>query len=148
MNEMIFDANFLVALVDERDVWHSKAVTLLNALRIKETKAVYLDCVLNEVISVVGRRFEEKGRTNEFDGVLRKIKKKIPEGSITWVYPRVPELYKAILNLVGEHKGKLNFHDALIALVSKEMRTKYIVSFDKDFNEIVWLKRINKETIE
>lgn len=61
MNEMIFDASFLVALVDERDVWHSNAVTLMNALRIKETKAVYLDCVLNEVISVLGGRFEEKG---------------------------------------------------------------------------------------
>lgn len=65
--------------------------------------------------------------------------------SITWVYPRVPELYKAILNLVGEHKGKLNFHDALIALVSKEMDIEYIVSFDKDFDEIEWLKRVEYE---
>ena len=145
MNEMIFDASFLVALVDERDVWHSNAVTLMNALRIKETKAVYLGCVLNEVISVLGRRFEERGRTNEFDGVLRKLKKKIPERLITWVYPRVPELYKAILNLVGEHKGKLNFHDALIALVSKEMDIEYIVSFDKDSDEIKWLKRVEYE---
>lgn len=144
MNEMVFDANFLVALVDEQDVWHSKAVTLLNVLRIKGAKAVYLDCVLNEVISVLGRRFEERRRTNEFDGVLRKLKK-IPEGSITWVYPRVPELYKAILNLVGEHKGKLNFHDALIALVSKEMDIKYIVSFDNDFDEIEWLRRVEYE---
>jgi len=145
MNEMIFDANFLVALADERDVWHPKAVTLLNALRIKRAKAIYLDCVLNEVISVLGRRFEERGRSNEFDGVLRKIKKKIPDKSITWVYPRVPELYKTILNLVGEHKGKLNFHDALIALVSKEMAIEYIVSFDKDFDEIEWLKRVEYE---
>jgi len=145
MNEMIFDANLLIALIDERDVWHPKAATLLNALRIKGTKAVYLDCVLNEVISVLGRRFEERGRTNEFDGVLRKLKKKIPERLITWVYPRVPELYKAILNLVGEHKGKLNFHDALIALVSKEMDIEYIVSFDKDFDEIEWLKRVEYE---
>ena len=145
MNEMIFDANLLIALIDERDVWHPKAATLLNALRIKGTKAVYLDCVLNEVISVLGRRFEERGRTNEFDGVLRKLKKKIPERLITWVYPRVPELYKAILNLVGEHKGKLNFHDALIALVSKEMDIEYIVSFDKDSDEIKWLKRVEYE---
>lgn len=145
MNEMIFDANFMVALVDERDVWHPKAVTLLNALRIKGAKAVYLDCVLNEVISVLGRRFEERGRTAEFNGVLRKLKKKVPERLITWVYPRVPELYKAILNLVGEHKGKLNFHDALIALVSKEMDIKYIVSFDRDFDEIEWLKRVEDE---
>lgn len=148
MYEMIFDANFLVALVDERDAWHPKAGTLLNALRIKGAKAVYLDCVLNEVISVLGRRFEESGRTNEFDGVLRKLKKKVPERLITWIYPRVPELYKAILNLVGERKGKLNFHDALIALVSKEMEIEYIVSVDKDFDEIEWLKRVNGETIE
>ena len=65
--------------------------------------------------------------------------------SITWVYPRVPELYKAILNLVGEHKEKLNFHDALIALVSKEIGIGYIVSFDKDFDEIEWLKRVEYE---
>jgi predicted nucleic acid-binding protein len=145
MNEMIFDANFLIALVDERDVWHLKAVTLLNALRIKGAKAVYLDCVLNEVISVLGRRFEEKGRADEFEGVLRKLKKKVPEGLITWAYPRVPELYKEILNLVGVHKGKLNFHDVLIALVSKEMAIEYIVSFDKDFDEIEWLKRVEHE---
>lgn len=50
MDEVIFDANFLVALIDERDVWHSKVVTLLDALRTKGVKAVYLDCVLNEVI--------------------------------------------------------------------------------------------------
>ena len=52
---------------------------------------------------------------------------------------------KAILNLVRAHKGKLNFHDALIALVSKEMGIKYIVSFDKDFDEIEWLKRVEHE---
>jgi len=148
MNEMIFDANFLVALVDERDVWHPKAVTLLNALRIRGAKAVHLDCVLNEVISVLGRRFEETGRTNEFDGALRKLKKKVPDRSITRVYPCIPELYKAILNLVSEHKGKLDFHDALVALVSKEMDIKYIVSFDKDFDEIDWLKRVGEVTIE
>ena len=51
MNEKIFDANFLVALVDERDVWHSKAVTLLNALRIKGAKVVYLDCVRGNISS-------------------------------------------------------------------------------------------------
>ena len=46
---------------------------------------------------------------------------------------------------MGEHKGKLNFHDALIALVSKEMDIEYIVSFDKDFDEIEWLKRVEYE---
>lgn len=90
----------------------------------------------------MGRRFEERGRTNEFGEVLRKLKKLVPGRLITWVYPRVPELYRAILNLVEEHKGKLNFHDALIALVSKEMEIEYIVSFDRDFDEIEWLRRI------
>lgn len=145
MNEVIFDANFLVAILDERDIWHPKAVTLLNTLRTRDVKVVYLDCVVNEVVSVLGRRFEERGRTNEFGRVLRKLKKLVPETGITWVYPRVPELYKPILDLVGEHKGKLNFHDALIALVSQEMGVSYIVSFDRDFDEIAWLKRVTHE---
>lgn len=145
MNEVIFDANFLVAILDERDIWHPKAVTLLNTLRTRDVKAVYLDCVVNEVVSVLGRRFEERGRTNEFGRVLRKLKKLVPETVITWVYPRVPELYKPILDLVGEHKGELNFHDALIALVSQEMGVSYIVSFDRDFDEIAWLKRVTHE---
>jgi predicted nucleic acid-binding protein len=145
MNEVIVDANFLVALMDERDVWHPKAVTLLNALRTKEAKAVYLDCVLNEVISVLGRRFEERGRTNEFSAVLKKLKILVPERLITWVYPRVPELYNEILNLIDEHNGKLNFHDALIALTSKEMVIENILSFDGDFDEIAWLKRVEYE---
>ncbi len=145
MNEVIIDANFLVALMDERDVWHQKAVTIVNALRTEEAKAVYLDCVLNEVISVLGRRFEERGRTNEFSEVLKKLKILVPERLITWVYPRVPELYNEILNLIDEHNGKLNFHDALIALTSKEMVIEDILSFDGDFDEIAWLKRIEYE---
>lgn len=145
MNEVIIDAHFLVALMDERDVWHQKAVTIVNALRTEEAKAVYLDCVLNEVISVLGRRFEERGRTNEFSEVLKKLKILVPERLITWVYPRVPELYNEILNLIDEHNGKLNFHDALIALTSKEMVIEDILSFDGDFDEIAWLKRIEYE---
>jgi predicted nucleic acid-binding protein len=145
MNEVIIDANFLVALMDERDIWHPKAVTIVNALRAKEAKAVYLDCVLNEVISVLGRRFEERGRTNEFSEVLKKLKILVPERLITWVYPRVPELYNEILNLIDEHNGRLNFHDALIALTSKEMVIENIVSFDSDFDELAWLKRVEYE---
>ena len=119
-----------------------KAVTLLHGLRGKEAKAVYLDCVLNEVISVLGRRFEERGRTNEFSAVLKKLKNLVPNRVITWVYPRVPEFYNEILNLIEEYKGKLNFHDALIALAAREMAIEGIVSFDSDFDEIAWLKRL------
>lgn len=61
------------------------------------------------------------------------------------IYPRVPELYNEILSLIDEHKGRLNFHDALIALTSKEMVIEDILSFDGDFDEIAWLKRVGYE---
>jgi predicted nucleic acid-binding protein len=112
MNEVIVDANFLVALMDERDVWHPKAVTLLNALRTKEAKAVYLDCVLNEVISVLGRRFEERGRTNEFSAVLKKLKILVPERLITWVWGAPLKVDNKLRNrrMGVQHENKATVH--------------------------------------
>lgn len=147
MDKMIYDSNFLIALVDEKDIWHLKSGILMNTLKKLDAKGVYLDCVLNEVISVVARRLEEKGRNNEFDKAFKELNKLVTEKMITWIYPRVPELYNEIMSIIETHNGKLNFHDALIALVAKELDIEYIISFDKDFDEVDWLKRIDHEKV-
>ncbi len=38
--------------------------------------------------------------------------------------------------------GELNFNDALIALSCREREISAIASFDTDFDEIGWLRRI------
>ena len=48
-----------------------------------------------------------------------------------------------ILDLIGQHRGRLNFHDALLALEARELGIPYIASFDSDFDAIPWLTRIS-----
>lgn len=70
MINAIIDSNFVIALVDEKDKWRKQALSLQNALEKEKAKLIYLDCIINETISVVGRRLEEKGRSDEFKTVL------------------------------------------------------------------------------
>ncbi|MEW6096623.1 MAG: type II toxin-antitoxin system VapC family toxin [bacterium] len=138
------DTNYVIALVDARDKRAAIAEEISRELKIKKTKAIHLDCVLNEVISVLGKRFVEKKRIEEFVPTLRILERLIPKEKITWVYPEVPRLYNEVLKVVEKYKGKLNFHDGLIVTAAKEMGINSIVSFDEDFDEIPELKRIGK----
>jgi len=38
--------------------------------------------------------------------------------------------------------GALNFHDALIALTCRERKIADIASFDADFDQVTWLRRL------
>jgi len=144
MINAIIDSNFVIALVDEKDKWRKQALSLQNALEKEKAKLIYLDCIINETISVVGRRLEEKDRSDEFKTVLEKIEEIVPPENINWIYPEVRRLYGEILNLVKVHKGRLNFHDALIILAAKELKTAFIISFDEDFDQVEGIKRIKE----
>lgn len=142
MINAIVDSNFIIALVDEKDKWRKQAVSLQDALKSEKAKLIYLDCVMNETLSVVGKRLEEKGRSGDFKTVLEKIVEIMPEENITWIYPEVRRLYGEILKLLEVQRGRLNFHDALIILAAKEMKAVFIISFDEDFDQVEGIKRI------
>ena len=144
MTKAILDSSFLVALIDEKDKWRNTAVLIQKALKKKKARLVYLDCAVNEMISVIARRLEEKGRSQEFTLALQKMEQAIPAKRITWMYPEVRRLYPEILIIIKEHEGKLNFHDALMVLAAREMDIPHIVSFDQDFDEVEGIERIGK----
>lgn len=142
MSEIIYDANFLVAFIDKNDKWHRKAVDIHEEIKARDFGIIYFDCVANEVISVLGKRFEEKGMAIKFKEVMSRFKEVVPKGKLSWIYSHIGSYYDEILTFMADSGGKLNFHDALIALVAKENEFKYIVSLDQDFDEIEWLVRI------
>jgi len=144
MTKAILDSSFLVALIDEKDKWRNTAVLIQKALKKKRARLVYLDCAVKEMISVIARRLEEKGRSQEFTLALQKMEQAIPAERITWMYPEVRRLYPEILVVIKEHEGKLNFHDALMVLAAREMDIPHIVSFDQDFDEVEGIERIGK----
>jgi predicted nucleic acid-binding protein len=128
------DTNLLVALVDSRDKWHTRACEILDALKAHSFQLMYFDCVLNESISVLARRAEEQKRTDEFVDLLEQLRRHTPEAQITWVSLETRHLYSAILDMVQQTKGAINFHDALIALACRDLKIQVIVTFDQDFD--------------
>jgi predicted nucleic acid-binding protein len=65
-----------------------------------------------------------------------------PTDGILWVLPDVPVLYHDIFDLVRSSRGALNFNDALIALSCRLRDIPLVASFDRDFDDVDWLKRV------
>jgi predicted nucleic acid-binding protein len=139
---IIVDASLVVALADTRDKWHAGAAALRDALLASGAELVYFDCVVNESVSVLGRRAEEQGRSDQFDLLLDRLITLIPEARITWIAAAGKRLYSDVLEICRDHQGRLNFNDGLISLASRELGVRFIVSFDADFDEVAWLARV------
>lgn len=60
----------------------------------------------------------------------------------TWIFPDVPHLYPEGLDLIRSSSGALNFVDALIAPACRERDIPAIASFDADFDQVGWLRRL------
>jgi len=138
----VIDANVLVALLDDRDTWHSAAIALRDALNGEKTELVFFDCVMNETISVLARRVREQKRPEQLNMLLDRLSASIPASDITWISGEIERLYDEVMGLVRRSAGALNFHDALMALICRERGVSVLVSFDQDFDQIDWLTRV------
>ena len=136
------DSSVLVGLINPRDLWRGRALALRDALLATGADLLYFDCVVTESISVAARRLHEKGRLAEVEALLDRLNTQVPDDTITWVLPDVPHLYPEVLDLIRSSSGALNFHDALIALACRERAIPAIASFDADFDQIGWLRRL------
>jgi predicted nucleic acid-binding protein len=143
MSEVVLDTVIVAALLDGRDKWHVQSVAIRDVLKAIGTELVLLDPVINETVSVLVRRVQEQGRSSQAPELLQALERLAPSEKITWVSSETRRLYPQILSLVQEHQGELNFHDALIALACRERGIQYIASFDRDFDRIPWLTRLD-----
>jgi predicted nucleic acid-binding protein len=137
------DTNVVVALVDSHDKWHGRAVALRDALKAAQADLLYFDSVVNETVSVLARRAEEQGRAQQFSSLLEVLLQQVPAAVITWLSAETQRLYDQVIELVRNTLGVLNFHDALIALGCQELGVTAIASFDRDFDQVAWLTRID-----
>lgn len=140
--EIVIDSSVLVGLLVPNDVWHTQAVALWEAIKATGHTGFYFDCVAAESISTAVRRLYEKGYVADVDALFDRLDDHIPADAITWILPDVPRLYPEIIGLVRSSSGALNFHDALIALACREREIPAIASFDADFDQVTWLRRL------
>ena len=128
--------------MDPKDVWHEPATALKGALVAHSAGVAVFDWVLAEAISTLARRIHEQRRTADLDRLVARILADYPTDDILWVLPDVPVLYGGIIELVRSSGGELNFNDALIALSCRHREIPLIASFDRDFDQLAWLKRV------
>lgn len=140
--EIVVDSSVLVAMLVPNDVWHERTVELWAAIEANGHKVIVLDCVAAESISVAVRRLREKGLVADVQLLLDGLDAYIPYDKITWILSTVSGLYPQVLDLIRSSCGELNFNDALIALACRERGIPAIASFDADFDQVPWLKRI------
>jgi predicted nucleic acid-binding protein len=144
MVTVALDTNVIVALVDDRDIWHTTAVAIRDALIAAQTQFVYFDCVFNETLGVIGRRTAEQKRPEQFDRLLDGLTAIMPSAHITWIGGFAQQWLHEIIHLCRANHGALNFHDALIAWACQELGIRFLASFDADFDNISWLTRLHE----
>lgn len=136
------DTSFVAGLIDDKDLWHAAAHALRPVIDTADYQMFVFDCVMTEAVSVLARRTHEKRRTTQLSSLLTYLRTEFPTRSIVWLYPDLPKLYDEVVALVEQSGGELNFNDALIALACRDRNIPYLASFDADFDQIAWLKRL------
>ena len=146
--KVILDSDFLITLMDEKDKYNKDSLYVLHALQKVPHVEIIMDCVINEVISMLSRRYGGEGGEGDFHRALSLIEEKIPKARIIWIYPKVPELYDGVIKVMKKYRGKLNFHDAMIVIMMLNSNIEYIISLDKDFDAVDGIKRIDPAKID
>ena len=137
---VLVDTSFLVAQLDERDVHHQTAKSLHDLFRKREVAYIYLDCVVNETVTVLARRALE--RKVDPRPIIKRLRKEIPAEMLDWTGPELPRLRELTLDTLETYKGSLSFNDCLLVIVSQEGGIEWIASFDQSFDKVSGVKRV------
>lgn len=118
----------------KNDQWHQKSVEIINKFINKEIKSVYItDYIVLEAVNFILRKggFDAAQETLEIFENHERIKIiNIDEIS----FARASSIFK-------EYPG-LSFTDSSIVAEMEELGIKHIYSFDKGFDKIDWIVRL------
>ena len=134
--QFFLDSSFLVALIDSRDLHHTKAATLLDKIEEQDAELFASDVVINEVLSVFAKRCESRKAVHQFEDLVTKFKKVLGPLPILCLYELLPQHHHTIMEMIIDYSARLNFHDCLIALFLQEVPEVNLITFDSDFDEI------------
>lgn len=140
INRVLVDSSFLIAQLDERDTHHKTAKTIHELFRNQGVSYLYLDCVVNETITVLARRARE--RKVDPVPIIRRVRGEFPSGRLTWTGPELPRLWDPALDILEEYRGQLSLHDCLIILIAREEAIPWVASFDRGFDQVDGLRRV------
>jgi predicted nucleic acid-binding protein len=152
MAEVVLDANVLVGFLDKGDSLHGRALDLLDRLEKDGHDFVLLDICVEEAISVLCRRTEERsgrkaaGRQTsdppDLGAIIDEAERWAQDGEIRWVAREAERLHTDVFDLIRSSNGVLNFNDALMVVLARAAIIANLASFDKDFDQVEGVRRI------
>jgi len=144
MSKVVTDTSFIVALMDRKDQHHKKALSIYNEVKKKDVEIICMDCIVNEIYSVMARKLIERGMSRQFSKVADLIGTFLKDIDVINAYQYLHRFHSKVVDLMKQTEGKLNYHDALIALCCRQIKGDKIISLDSDFDKVEWLRRICK----
>jgi predicted nucleic acid-binding protein len=135
------DTTFWVGEADANDDLHASShVAIDSILRGRTGTAVTTDFVLDETVTILGRRrgFGAEKAAKVGESVLSS-----PRGFAVYVDEA---LLKEALRLYSEFRGRLSLTDVSSLVVMKRFGVREIFSHDRDFDGIQGVKRLESPT--
>lgn len=116
----LLDSKVLIALLDQGDQHHQKALSLVEGLSKYESRIFLSDILLNEVLSTFARRCRALEDQQAFKAFVQKFQRAIRHFPILCLYQSLPQSYKPVLSSMVKAKGAKDFHKSLIETFLKE----------------------------
>lgn len=122
----------MIALADEDDQFHKRAVELLPRL---EAEQIVSDLVISESVTWVGVHLGYKSGKEVFDNMFQS-----PSVKVVFLNKR---LTQRSMQTYTRYGGKLSFADAVSVRIMQDNRVKTIASFDSDFDGTEGVTRLH-----
>lgn len=124
--KIFLDSSFLIALINDNDFLHEKA---LEYVKLTETNECYIsNLIINEVITVIGNKLGLKTAILTYD-LLTSVFNIVDEYKLTDFNSNVMLIYET-------YDTKLSFTDSSIIYIMKKERINNLLTFDKEFKRV------------
>jgi len=127
ISKVFIDTNVFVALRDETDSTHIKAIHLYEALKSDNTKFMTSSDVIAESLTVISKKLGKKSAIDFLDGIEVFAKEIFIDEN----------LHRETRKFFRRIKSKnISFVDCSSVIAMKRNNIKYIFSFDEDFKKL------------
>lgn len=137
MRKIFLDTSFILGYVNSNDELHNNALRLEEAENILSQDCCINNNVLNEVLTLTGRRLNIDAAEEIYYGLIDSFEI-LNEYTIFNYTAKTFDIFKRNVG-TNSKKTKLSFTDSSIILTMQESNITDLVSFDqqfKNFNEI------------
>ena len=130
--KIFLDSSFIIALVNEKDSLHKKALEYLELIEANECYISNL--IINEVITVIGNKLGLKTTISTYE-LLNMVFNVVNEYDLIDFNSNVMLIYE-------KYNTKLSFTDSSILYIMKMEGISNLLTFDKEFKRVEGLNII------